>query len=272
MVAFNLFWIDIYRYGIFYLVTFIVAYAFLRYVGKSSIVHAYPGVKRLLTEKLDDLFLAAILGVMIGGRLGHVFLYDWRYFKDHLLEIFNYRSGGMSFIGGVIGVTVALLYLKRRLRLQTKDIFVLGDLILCVVPLGIMLGRYGNYLNQELRGRPITEFPLWIQALLQSTGLAHVYTAVDTQLRANTNLFQSFAEGGLMLVIIRIVFLSTYRKHPKPWLIVGIFMIGYAIVRFLAEYLKELPAHEFLGPFSTSQWIMILFAIAGIVFVKQSSN
>ncbi|MBP7848376.1 prolipoprotein diacylglyceryl transferase [Patescibacteria group bacterium] len=80
-----------------------------------------------------------------------MFLYEWYYYAQHRDEILMIREGGMSFIGGVIGVTLGLGRLMRRRKMSLNDLLLLGDIILCIVPIGITLGRIGNYLNQELR-------------------------------------------------------------------------------------------------------------------------
>lgn len=98
MVAFEILGWPIYRYGIFYLITFVVGYAFLWRVGRQSFLDSYPRVQWVLQQKVDDLYLMILLGVIVGGRLGHVLLYEGAYYLQHPLETFYLWQGGMSFV------------------------------------------------------------------------------------------------------------------------------------------------------------------------------
>lgn len=288
MVAFTLFGRPIYRYGIFYGVTFLAGYLFLAWVGKQPRLASYPKVQNLLTQQLDLFVLLIILGVIIGGRLGHVFLYERSYYQDHLGEIVQTRQGGMSFIGGLLGVTVVLLFLRRKYALRFADFLLLGDLILCVVPLGILLGRIGNFLNKELYGLVVynktllsvitsdkarelkdnilfvnSTWYMWLYKLhlLADYGTAHTFPG---ELRLNTNFLQAFGEGLLLLVINNIILRTRYMtRRFRPGLISGVFLLGYGMVRFLVEYLKALPPAEMRGPLSVSQRVMLGFIAAG---------
>lgn len=139
MIAFSLGGFHVYRYGIFYLVTCLLGYRFLWRVGSTKVFARYTGLQKVLTEGLDDLIIAIIAGVIIGGRLGHVFMYDREYYSTHLSEIIKLRQGGMSFIGGMFGVIITIFALQRRYRLSRSELFLLFDLILLIVPIGIFL-------------------------------------------------------------------------------------------------------------------------------------
>lgn len=93
MVAFAIGSVKIYWYGIFYLVTFLLGYLFLWKVGKSKLYNAFPGAQRLLTKGVDDIILATVIGILIGGRAGEVLLYNREYYSTHLGEIFAVRHG-----------------------------------------------------------------------------------------------------------------------------------------------------------------------------------
>ena len=270
MIAFSVFWYDIYRYWIFYLITFLFWYFFLRFVGKKKYFKNYPWVQKLLTTWLDDFFLICMLGVILGWRLGHVFLYERWYFQDHLGQILNFRQWGMSFVGWVIGVTLWLIYITWKFNLRRKELFLLGDLVLCIVPLWILLGRIGNYLNQELIWRPLDDFSKSTQEFFIQRWLTTTYENVDSLRRVNTNFIQASAEGLLLLLINWTIFLTTTIKNKAfPWLISGVFLIGYGIVRYLVEPVKDLPTTEMLGYLSVSQWLMIgfIFVWCSILFI-----
>lgn len=216
MVAFSLFGVSIYRYGIFYVIAAAVGYCFFWYVGYRKVfIRTAPSIHTILTKQRDDLIIFILLGVLFGARLGHVLIYDFGYYISHPLHILAINEGGMSFIGGIIGVTSALFFFCKKNHLTSKDIRLLLDIVTVIIPIGSLVGRIGNYLNQELYGRPVIEvFPtLSLDQVTQYTnrGIFHVYDNVDTLLRVNTNLLASFFEGFVVLLFMQVIFWSKYR-------------------------------------------------------------
>jgi len=260
MVAFTVFWWPIYWYGIFYLVTFFAWYQFLLFVWKSKVFSQFKWLQSLLTDKIDDLVFVALLWVILWWRLGHVVLYELSYYISNPSEILSFWQWWMSFVGGVIWVILWLFWLTRKVWLKKKELFLLGDIILCIVPLWSMLGRIGNFLNQELWWLPVDQLQPLVQSLVKGVWLDYVYVTVDTQVRVNTNFFQSFTEWFLILCLTQFVFFTRYMKNNiRPGMITWLFFVSYGTFRFFAEYLKELPSTEMLGIFSISQWIMFVF-------------
>lgn len=265
MVAFHVFWRPIYRYGIFYGITFLVWYRWLGYVAGMKAMQRFPKLETFLRNHRDDLFLAIILGVLLGGRLGEILIYMPQYYLQHPWEILAVREWGMSFVGGIAGVIIALFVTMRIYNLWWKDMRTLWDIVVCIVPLGSFLWRIGNMLNQELYWRPVSELPWSVAGILDILDLTYVYDQIDMQLRVNTNIIQSALEGLFLGAIILIAF-WTYRRIWKwnPWRIGALFLMGYGIMRFIAEWLKDLPSTEQYGMFSISQRIMIALIIIGI--------
>lgn len=271
MIAFSLGSIDIYRYGIFYFVAFLVGYLFLYRVTKKNIFWStFPRIQDFLQKHMDDLILYIFFGVLIWGRLGHVIIYDLYYYLSHPVEIFQIRRWWMSFIWGMIGVTLALVGFARKKKFNVKEIVLLFDIILAIVPFGIMLGRVGNFLNQELYGVVVSDWlpRLWypIFSLLNDLHIFQVYTQVDMQLRVNTNLLSSIFEWLILLIItLNIIRKRVKTKLPQPGQIVALFLLRYSGVRFLLEYLRADSQLEFHGRFSTSQRFFLWFFIIGIL-------
>ncbi len=269
MIAFSIGSIDIYRYGIFYFIAFLAGYLFLMRIAKKNIFwKTFPRLQTFLEKHLDDLMLCIFFGVLIGGRLGHVIIYDFQHYLQYPGEIFQVWKWGMSFIGGIFWVTIAMLILMRRKKLWWKELLLLWDLILAILPLGIMLGRIGNYLNQELYGIVASDvlgkfwYPLF--SLLNQVWLFHVYSHVDEFLRVNTNFLSSFLEGLVLLIITLSVIRTRVRtKTVQPGKIVGIFLIGYSFIRFCLEYLRADSQLEFHGRFTTSQRFFLIFFVIG---------
>lgn len=257
MVAFHLWSIPIYRYGIFYLITFVVGYIFLRRVGKTKRYQAYPHAQKMLTKWVDDIILGTVIGILLGGRLGEVLLYNRDYYSQHPMEIFAVWHGGMSFIGGIFGVVIALLLLNKIYKLSRKDLLVLFDLILVIVPIGIILGRYGNFLNQELYGI--------IAPSRMPEFLTHTYPDIDSATRINTNFLSMIIEWFLTFFISITLFLKQFfTKKITPGVISVIFILLYSTSRFLLEYLRQDSQGQFMGRFTTTQRFMLCFFLFGI--------
>jgi phosphatidylglycerol:prolipoprotein diacylglycerol transferase len=138
-----------------------------------------------------------------------------------------------------------------------------------------MIGRIGNFLNQELYGVVVSDWlpRLWypVFSLLNDLGIFHVYTQIDTQLRVNTNLLSSVFEGWVLLIItMSIIRRRIKNKAAKPGQIVATFFLWYSGVRFLLEYLRADSQLEFHGRFSVSQWFFLWFFVIGlVVLVRQ---
>jgi phosphatidylglycerol:prolipoprotein diacylglycerol transferase len=273
MIAFTIFWRPIYWYGIFYLITFFCGYQFLLYLWKTKRFAQCKWLQSLLTDKIDDLVFVALLWVILWGRLGHVLLYEFSYYLTHPSEILSIWQWGMSFIGGVIGVVIGLIYLTKKISLSKTELFLLGDIILCVVPIWSMLWRIGNFLNQELWWLPVDNLPTTVQSIIKSVWLEYVYTSVDDQVRVNTNFFQSFLEWFVILCVTWAVMFGMYiKKHIRPGMITWLFFVLYGIFRFIAEFLKDLPVSEMKGVFSVSQRVMIGFILIWSYFLMQSKK
>lgn len=270
MIAFSIGSLHIYRYGIFYFIAFLAGYLFLYRISKKNIFgKSFPRLQTFLQKNLDDLILCIFLGVILWGRLGHIFIYDFRYYLSHPGEMLQVWKWGMSFIGGILGVTIVLALLAWKKRFTFKDLLLLGDLIFAILPFGIMIGRIGNYLNQELYGVVVSDwlprlgYPLF--SLLNDLKLFHVYPQVDSFLRLNTNFLSSFFEGFLLLLItLSIIRTRVKTKVVQPGKIVGTFLVGYSFVRFFLEYFRADSQLEFYGRCSISQWFFIGFFLIGV--------
>lgn len=170
-----------------------------------------------------------IIGIIIGGRLGHVVFYYPQYYAHNPLEILMVWQGGMAFHGGLIGAGCALLCFARR---HQKPFWPLADLLVCVAPIGITLGRIANFINGELWGRPF-QGP-W----------AMIFPRADAQPRHPSQLYEAALEGLLLWVVLW----SLCRWLPSvmraPGLLSGLFLVLYAVARMTGEFFR---AEEVLG-------------------------
>jgi len=245
-VVMSLGFIDIRWYSLAYIFAFIL--------GSVIIKRLNSGSYRLISDnKIDKFFIWAIIGVIIGGRIGYVLFYQTSLFftkPTYILEIWN---GGMSFHGGLIGMILSIYLFSLKYKIQ---FFYLSDLVSLVAPIGLFLGRISNFINTELYGR-VTDFPLAI-----------IYPLVDNNPRHPSQLYEAFFEG----IILFLILLFYFSKKPKKYImgtISGLFLIFYSIFRFLIEYLREPDYHLGLifNYFSMGQLLCIPFFLAGLWIV-----
>ena len=235
-------------YGLMYLAGFL---AFL-WLGKRRAA-AQPW-HDMAAAQVDDLLFHGVLGVVLGGRLGQVLFYEPGYYLAHPFEILAVWQGGMSFHGGFLGVLVAMALYARRHGL---GFWQLTDFIAPMVPIGLGLGRIGNFINGELWGR------------LADPGLpwAMVFPRVDMLPRHPSQLYQAFGEG---LLLWALLWWFSAKARPRGQ-VAALFLIGYGIARWCGEYFRE-PDHGIFGQsygVSMGQWQPLLNIVVGIVlFVK----
>ncbi len=171
-----------------------------------------------------DLLFYIALGVVIGGRLGYTVFYQFEYYADRPWEVLYLWTGGMSFHGGVIGVLVAMAMFARR---HDRSLFAVGDFAVPLMPPGLFFGRIGNFINQELWGR-VTDVPWGV-----------VFPLAGELPRHPSQLYEAFLEGIVLFVVLWV-----YSARPrKPGAVGGLFLVGYALSRFVVEFFREPDAH-----------------------------
>lgn len=204
-------------YGLMYLLGFAAFWLLGRYRARQANSFITP-------EQVGDFLFYAVLGVIIGGRVGSVLFYNFDSFITNPLYLFQIWKGGMSFHGGMLGVFLATWLYQRKFG---WGFFRLADFIAPLVPLGLGFGRVGNFINGELWGRA-TEAP-W----------GMVFPFVDQLPRHPSQLYQAFLEG---LILFLILWFAS--SKPKPiGTISGLFLIGYGLFRMLVEFVREPDQH-----------------------------
>ena len=230
-------------YGLMYLAGFV---AFLWLGKRRAAAQPWHGMSAL---DIDDLLFYGVLGVVLGGRLGQVLFYDPGYYLAHPLEILAVWKGGMAFHGGMLGVFVAMALWGRR---SGKTFFQVTDFIAPLVPLGLMAGRIGNFINGELWGRVADATLPW----------AMVFPQVDALPRHPSPLYQAAGEGLLLFVML---WLFSARRRALGQ-VSGMFLIGYGALRFAAEWFRE-PDHGIFGlsyVISMGQWLSLPMILVGL--------
>ena len=244
-VALSLGPISIYWYGL----TYVGGLMFAWWLGRQrSRVTSSP----ISEAQVDDLIFYAALGIIAGGRIGYALFYGSASLLDDPMRLFRLWEGGMSFHGGFLGVVIAVWFLCRHKNLEFSA---LVDFIAPLAPIGLALGRLGNFINQELWGRP-ADVPWAMVFPYDPSGLA----------RHPSQLYQ-FAMEGLLLFFI----LYWYTRTPRPrWSSAGLFLLGYGVFRSIAEFFREPDAHigfDALGWLTRGQLLSLPMIVAGLAII-----
>ncbi len=236
---------DVRWYGVLYVVAFGLAWWLLPRLQR------YRGLK-LTRDQWTFILTSALAGVLFGGRLGYVLLYEPAYFLQHPLHIFFIWEGGMASHGGIIGVAVALWLAARQLRI---NVWALADSVVVPAAVGLALGRIGNFINQELYGTPTT-LP-WGITVPDSSGYYHP-----------VQLYEAAANS---LVAVLGYYLLTRGRRIVPGSTFALFIVFYGSLRLVISYWR-LPDRIVgqVGPLtvSLSQVLTIVLVISGLVLLK----
>mgnify|MGYP001302191900 FL=1 len=205
-----------------------------------------------LKEKFDDYITYIIIGIIIGGRLGYVLLYNFDYYLNNLIDIFKIWQGGMSFHGGLIGIiAVSVLFAKKN----NQNPFIYLDVVSIVAPIGIFFGRIANFINSELYGIE-TNLPWSVQ-----------FIQIDNLYRHPSQLYEAIFEGLILFIIL--IYFRKKGFMKIPGLISGLFLIFYSIFRFLIEFVRvpdEQLGYIFLN-LTMGQVISFIFFLIGSYLV-----
>ena len=245
-ILISLGFLDIRWYSLSYIFTFIFGSILIKKLNKKSL-------NNLSNIQIDKFFVWAVLGVIIGGRVGYVLFYQLQLFFKDPLYIFQIWKGGMSFHGGLIGMIFAIYIFAKQNNLS---FFYLSDLVSIVAPIGLFLGRISNFINTELYGR-VTDFPF-----------AFIYPLIDNNPRHPSQLYEAFFEGVVLFIILYLIFIKNSKKYSAG-IISAYFLILYSIFRFLIEFLREPDSHLglFLNYFSMGQILCIPILFTGILIL-----
>ncbi len=252
-VALDLGFFTIKWYSLAYLAGILVGYWYLLKLVRQ------PG-SPMARRHADDMIFYATLGIIIGGRLAYVVFYDPEILKTPW-RIFELWKGGMSFHGGVIGVSVGIIYLAWKEKLNWLR---LHDYIACCVPFGLFFGRLANFVNGELWGK-VTDVPWAIRFPEYINGIVML-----GEPRHPSQLYEAGLEGILLFAILWFAFWKTKARY-QPGMLVGIFLLGYGAMRFFVEYFREADAQlmEFAARsgLHMGQWLCVPMILGGIFLI-----
>jgi len=238
-------------YSLMYIVAFALTYFLVAYRLQKE---KFPYTR----ETIQDFMLWAIIGVILGGRLGYVLFYNFEYYLRHPSEIFlpfDFSQGirfvgisGMSYHGGLVGLIAAAVIFCKKYRIAFWN---MADLFAPAVPLGYTFGRIGNFINGELWGRA-TAVPWGMYFPLDGSGL----------LRHPSQLYEAFFEGVLLFAVLW----GLREKRYFEGFFVALYLVGYGLVRFFIEFYREPDAQLgfVIGSLSMGQVLSLLMVIAGV--------
>ena len=243
--------VAIHWYGLMYLLGFGIFLWLAHLRLKHEPFASVQGPGAWSRKDIEDMLFLGVLGVVLGGRLGYCLFYKPEYYLQHPLEVFMVWQGGMSFHGGMLGVIVSQVWFAVS---RHKPFLQVMDFVAPCVPPGLGAGRLGNFINGELWGRPADPSLPWAMVFPQSG------TAVP---RHPSQIYELLLEGVLLFIVLWLY----ARKPRKMGQVSAVFLIGYGIARFTAEYFRE--PDDFLGilalHMSMGQWLSAPMIIAGVL-------
>ena len=245
-------------YSIAYIIGIILGWIYaIKIIKEIEKKHNFTMIGRAV---FDDLIIYLIIGIVIGGRLGYVIFYNFEYYSKNFFEIFKLWEGGMSFHGGLIGVIIVTIIFSK---IQRINFFYFTDIISCVAPIGLFLGRVANFINGELYGK-ISTLP-W----------AVVFPNGGNISRHPSQIYEAFLEGILLFFLINFFGLKK-KLLLKAGYVSGLFLIFYSIARIIGENFREPDVHlgYFFNYFSMGLMLSCATFLAGcfIIFLIRNNE
>ena len=223
------------------------------WLGKKIIKHILENINLNFNLKdFDDLITYLIISILVGGRLGYVIFYNFEYYLLNPFDIIKVWEGGMSFHGALIGIVIGTYIFSKKRDIPT---FFLLDVVACVSPIGIFLGRIANFINGELVGKVTTV----------SWGV--IFPVIDSLPRHPSQLYESALEGAVLFLILNsLIFRQKYKMGTCSYL----FLIYYGIFRIVSEFFRQPdPQIGYLfNLFSMGTLLSFLMIIAGLVILN----
>lgn len=276
----------------YYSLMFVIAFGLGWYIMKKIFEKEKESI-----EKLDSLFIWTVIATLLGARLGHVFFYDWEYFRNHLAEIllpfkfepeFHFTGfAGLASHGAAIAIIIAMYFYSTRI-IKRPMLWVL-DRVVIPVSCGAIFVRIGNFFNSEIVGKEtISSLGIKfirdkfsaddVMSITKITNVNDAYYALvhdpkyanylaQVPLKHPAQLYEAFCYIFVFLILVALYLKTDYKE--KHGLIFGFFLVLLWTVRFFVEKVKESQGgiEESLGLFSTGQWLSIPFIVVGIVFI-----
>ena len=246
-------------YSIAYILGIIIGWVYATKIIKLTTINKY-NFEQIKTSQFDDLVIYLIIGIILGGRLGYVIFYNFEYYSQNFFEIFKLWRGGMSFHGGLLGIIASIIFFSKKTK---TNFFKFADIVSCVAPIGLFLGRIANFINGELYGK-ISTLP-W--SVIFSNG--------GSVARHPSQIYEAILEGIILFILINYLALKKQFLF-KTGYISGFFLVSYSILRILSENFREPDIHLglFLNYFSMGAILSYISFLAGcfIIFLIRNNE
>ena len=245
-------------YSIAYILGIIIGWIYAGKIIKKAEQNKY-NFEVIKKSDFDDLLIYLVIGIILGGRLGYVIFYDLDYYSQNFLDIFKIWQGGMSFHGGLLGVIIAIYIFAKN---KNTSFFKFSDIVACVSPIGLFLGRIANFINGELFGK-ISTLP-WAVIFPNGGDIA----------RHPSQIYEAILEGVILFILINFL---AFKKNLiiKSGYISSFFLISYSILRIFSENFREPDQHlgYLFNYFSMGTLLSLFTLIVGfliIFFIKKN--
>jgi len=248
-VAISLFNIDIRWYSLAYIFGLIFSIQYGKFLITKNNFFEFE------KDILDDYLPYAILGIILGGRIGYILFYDLAFYIKNPIEIFYIWQGGMSFHGGLVGIILISLYFVKKKQI---DFYVFSDLLALISPIGLFLGRIANFINSELIGLP-SNLPWSV-----------IFIKIDQISRHPSQLYEALLEGIMLFTILNLIFKF---KKIKGY-VSAYFLILYSFFRIISEQFRLPDGHlgYVLGNLSMGSVLSIIILLIGILILRDVKN
>lgn len=255
-IAFSIGSLDVYWYGVIYANALFLSWCVATWTLRKL---RFNNINVPTKESFDSFMFWAIVSIIVGARLGHVLFFDLEYFLTHPLEIFMLRNGGLSFHGSVMGLAIYSYFYIKKQNFSWK---LFADVLCLAGALGVGIGRFANFMNQELYGQ-ITTGTMGI-----------IFSFVDNMPRYPTQIFEAFFEGLLNFWILFIIFRLNGVKIMGSGIITAIFCIIYSSARFIIEFYKEVETYTYFNTITLTvgQILSIALFLFGIFVLYFKEN
>ena len=250
-VIFSISFIEIRWYSLSYILGLIIGFILIKKLNKIK-------TNIITLNQLDNFFIWATLGIILGGRIGYVLFYQTNLFIQNPLYIFEIWNGGMSFHGGLLGIIISTYIFCKIYNIK---FLYLSDLVSVVAPIGLFFGRIANFINTELVGRP-TDFFITV-----------IYPSIDNIPRHPSQLYEAFFEGLVLFSILIFYFVKTINSKNYGFLS-GLFLTYYGLFRFFIEFLREpdLQLGLYFNFITMGQILCIPLLIFGIILIQNAKK
>ncbi|MBP2558291.1 phosphatidylglycerol:prolipoprotein diacylglycerol transferase [Neorhizobium galegae] len=246
-VAFSIGPLAVHWYGLAYVAGIMLGWFYARRLAANASLWR-DGQSPITATQLDDFLVWVAAGIVLGGRIGYILFYDLASVVQNPIRAIEIWNGGMSFHGGFIGATIAMIIFARRNAIPVWSMF---DTVAAVVPFGLFFGRIANFINGELWGAK-TDMPWGVVFCNDRLRQLHMFCPAEEVPRHPSQLYEAGLEGIVMVLVLALM-IYVFRALKVPGTISGTFVVGYALCRIFVEFFRQPDAQ--LGYLLGTNWL-----------------